>query len=390
MSIRQSPFEAHPGSEDDLLEFIKDNSQYKTARLLGEKYDDERFNRSAVLRRLRKLGYLCEGEVRFAHNDGEVDLGEVKALIRCGKLSLEEVCDHLNVCPAKAREAIDKLIEQNTLVELVDDHLSLSNTIPPSSEPFVIDFRKHVEKVTPIGMIADTHLGSKYERLDALEAIYDRFVEAGVKQVYLAGNMIDGESKFNKYDIHQHGFEDQLAYFVKKFPHRDGITTYVLTGDDHEGWYIQRENINVGKTLEDRAHEAGRKDIVYLGHVEQDVQFVQKNGSSTLRVIHAGGGSAYALSYTSQKYVEMLAGGEKPQIVLVGHFHKFDWCYPRNVHVIQPGSFKDQDTWMRKKRIQSVVGGCICWIRQNDMGLFTSVKVEFFPYYDKTFYVHRW
>ena len=329
-------------------------------------------------------------KLRAKKKDPKTDLGEVKAFIRKGRVSVTEIANHFKVCPDEALKLIQKLQEGHTLLEVVDDKVSISKDIAPSTEPFTIDFRKHVEEVTPIGCIADTHIGSKYERLDALNNFYDRCVEAGVTQVYLAGNVIEGESRFNKFDIYVSGFQAQVENFIKKFPQRDGITTYFITGDDHEGWYVQRENIDVGQIIELKAREAGREDLVYIGHVERDIEFVQKNGSSVFRVIHAGGGSSYAWSYTSQKYAEMLAGGEKPSFVLVGHYHKFDWSYPREVHVLQPGSFKSQDTWMRKKKLQSIVGGCIVWLRQCDLGPFTSVKVEFFPYYDEAFYTHKW
>jgi len=71
--------------------------------------------------------------------------------------------------------------------------------------------------------------------------------------------------------------------------------------------------------IEDEAKRNGRNDLIFIGHMERDIEYKQAKGSSIIRVIHAGGGSAYAVSYTSQKYVESLQGGEKPQIVLVGH-----------------------------------------------------------------------
>jgi UDP-2,3-diacylglucosamine pyrophosphatase LpxH len=373
-----SPFDKHEGSDDLLGQLRAEGmSQSQCAVELTQVYKDKGFTKSSVNKRLKR-------------HSGGIDQGHLMALIRKGKVSVSEVANHFRVCPAEAIEAIKKLQEGHVLLEVVDDEVSLGSSIRPSDEPFVIDWRKHKETLTPVAFIADTHIGSKYERLDALNNFYDRCVEQGVKQVYLAGNLIEGDAKFNTFDRYVSGFNDQMLNFLEKFPQRKGITTYFLTGDDHEGWYVQRENINVGETIQLKAREMGRTDLVYIGHVERDIEFKQDKGSCIVRVIHAGGGSSYALSYTSQKYVESLQGGEKPALVVVGHFHKFDYCYPREVHVIQPGSFKDQDTWMRKKRLQSIVGGCIVHLRQCDLGYFTSVKVEFFPYFDKKFYIYKW
>jgi hypothetical protein len=274
-------------------------------------------------------------------------------------------------------------------LSLRDDKISLGSQLRKTDETFVIDQRKHTEQEFCIGFTADNHLNSKYERMDVLNDLFDRFVDAGVTDVYQGGNMIDGEARFNKFDIFNHGVEDQVRYFVENWPQREGIKTHFVTGDDHEGWYVQREHIDIGQIIEDRAKALGRTDLHHLGYMERDIEFVQPKGSSILRVIHAGGGSSYATSYTSQKYVESLQGGEKPAIVLVGHFHKLDYAYPREVHVIQMGCTEDQTPFMRKRRLQAHVGGGILWLTQNELGIFTSVKVQFFPYYDRKFYEYQ-
>jgi hypothetical protein len=45
---------------------------------------------------------------------------------------------------------------------------------------------------------------------------------------------------------------------------------------------------------------------------------------------------------------------------------------------------------MRKKRIQAMIGGCIVWVKQNDLGVFTSVKVQWIPFFDKKYYEYKW
>lgn len=331
-----------------------------------------------------------KNNVQTRPRKGEVDLGKLKALIKKNKLSVVEVADYFDVAPARAREAILRLQQGHTVLEMVDDKVCLGTELRTTEQPYVIDQRKNTEVEFCIGFTADNHLNSKYERNDVLEDMFDRFVDAGVTDVYQGGNMIDGEARFNKFDIFNHGVEDQVAYFVQAWPHREGITTHFVTGDDHEGWYVQREHINIGQLIEDRAKDAGRTDLHHLGYMERDIEFTQPKGSSRLRVIHAGGGSSYATSYTSQKYVESLQGGEKPSIVLVGHFHKLDYAYPREVHVIQMGCTQDQTPFMRKKRIQAHVGGGILWLTQNELGIFTSVKVQFFTYFDRKFYEYKW
>ena len=79
-------------------------------------------------------------------------------------------------------------------------------------------------------------------------------------------------------------------------------------------------------------------------------------------------------------------GGEKPNILCIGHFHKFDHSYPREVTAIQVGCTVDQTPFMRKKEIAAHVGGVTLEFDQDDHGIIHNVKVSFHPFYDKGFY----
>lgn len=240
------------------------------------------------------------------------------------------------------------------------------------------------------GLVSDTHLGSKHERLDVLAELYNIFAGEGVKHVFHAGNWVEGESRLNRHDIRIYGLEAQLNYFVENYPAKDGIRTYYVAGDDHEGWWQQREVINIGQTLEDKARAAGRADLEYLGYVEADVELRARKGSAVLRVMHGGGGSAYAYSYTAQKVVESFQGGEKPQVLALGHYHKFDFCYPRGVCVVQPGCTQDQSVFLRKRKIEAMVGGCLAWIKQRPDGSLQRFRAEWLPFYDRGYYERRY
>ena len=315
----------------------------------------------------------------------------VARAIKSKKLSTIELADRFNVPPKKIYEAMNELKKKHIVIDNFENgFVQLSRAIKPVEEPMVIDIHKHKEKEFCIGVTADNHIGSKYERLDVLNALYDRFADYGVKTVYNCGNYIDGECRFNKFDIYVHGVKAQVKNFIEKYPQRDGIKTYYISGDDHEGWYVQREHIDIGQVVEDEAKRAGRNDLISLGYMERDIVYKRSKGQSTIRVIHAGGGSSYAISYTTQKYAESLQGGEKPAMVLVGHYHKFDFGYPREIYMIQPGCTEDQTPFMRKRKLQAMVGGCVVWIKQNDLGIFTSVKIEWIPFYDKKFFEYKW
>lgn len=304
------------------------------------------------------------------------------------KLTVEEMSDYLNTGVSRVRQAVQELQNEGKNI-LVGDTLEFSNSIP-HSKPTRIDTSKFKGKKIVFGLTADNHLGSKYARMDVLNALFDIWEKQGVKTVYQLGNMIDGEARFNKFDLLvPPGVEAQINYFVENWPKRKGMVTEFVTGDDHEGWYVRDHGLNIGKLIEHHAKEAGREDIKFLGHMEHDVLLSDKNPRSFMRLTHAGGGSSYATSYSVQKIVESYQGGEKPAILLVGHYHKAEYGYPREVHCIQAGCTEDQTPFMRKLKIQAHVGGWTVSFELDDNGFVHAFTPQFHPFYDREFYENK-
>lgn len=313
----------------------------------------------------------------------------LKALLKTKKkYTIESLSDHFNVGMSNVRSALEALKSEGFNVVVKDGHAAVTADIP-KSEARVLDVRKMSTGFFKFGACGDNHMGSKYERMDVLNALYDLYEAEGVKVVYNTGNWIDGEARFNTHDLKIHGMDAQIDYFIKHYPQRKGITTYFVAGDDHEGWYTQREGVDIGKYAEMRAREAGRSDLVYLGYMEADVILPAKKGQTVIRVLHPGGGSSYAVSYSVQKIIESYQGGEKPHVLLLGHYHKADYIYNRGVHAIQTGTTQDQSPFMRKKKLAAHLGGWIIEMATDDNGAVTRFKQEFMPFYDNGYY-QKW
>lgn len=309
---------------------------------------------------------------------------------RANLLTVEDLANLIDTSPHKVGLALEELKKGgHNIMIAAGGSIGLSRDIP-KADPLRIDTRKLKGKVLRFGLTADNHLASKYERMDVLNALFDRWQEQGITTVYQAGNIIEGDARFNKYDTIVHGLEAQSRYLANNWPVRKGMTTYFITGDDHEGWYVQREGVEVGKYMEATCRDAGRNDLVYLGHMEHDIVLQGKKQKSVMRIIHAGGGSSYATSYAPQKIVESYQGGEKPHVLLVGHYHKAEYGYPREVHVVQAGCTCDQTPFMRKNKLQAHVGGWTIEITINDDGVITGFKQEWMPFFDKGFYTNAW
>lgn len=341
----------------------------------------------------------CSNDCRFLAEKRDRDgvqisdslIEGVKVALKRDSYTKTELADKFKTSPEKVQEAVDKLATYGYQISSRGQHgWRISAAIEPGTiEPLIIHpAENYHNKWYNFGVLGDTHLGSKHERLDVIEALYDRYAEEGITEVFHTGNWIEGEFRMNKHDIKVFGMDAQIQYFLDKYPQREGITTYFVAGDDHEGWYQQREGIEIGRHLEQSAVGVGREDLKYLGYGEADVVLRAQSGERLMRVLHPGGGSAYALSYSAQKIVESYQGGEKPSVLLYGHYHKYDCNYYREVYCIGTGCCVDQSIFMRKQKIQAHVGGLILRLQQAKDGAITRMQHEWMPFYDKGYYTN--
>lgn len=319
----------------------------------------------------------------------------VLSTLRKGPVTLDEIASHLGCSKGQALDAIEEL-------KIAGNHVALMGekyTISAAPEPAFMRanelpvYHSRPDGTYLFGACGDNHLGSKYARLDVLNALYDWYAEEGVDRVFNTGNWIDGEASFNMHDLLVHGMDNQLRYLAENYPQRKGISTHAVAGDDHEGWYAQRMGIDIGMRAEHTMRDAGRKDWHNLGYMEAHVRLrhADTGAESILAVVHPGGGSSYAVSYAIQKIIESLDGGEKPAVGLYGHYHKLWAGNIRNVWVAQTGTTEDQTPFMRKKKLEAHVGGYLIKLTQDPVsGAIVKFRPEMSRSFNKGFYNNRW
>lgn len=238
------------------------------------------------------------------------------------------------------------------------------------------------------GAMGDLHAGSKYTRWEVREDLMKRAENMGAQCIFDTGNWIDGEKPFNRYDLEAVGLDAQVKLLASRYP-RVGLPTFAVTGDDHEGWYIKSEGIDVGRYCESIMRDEGH-EWTNLGYMEADIVLRNANSGavSILRVVHPGGGTGYALSYRPQKIIESYEGGEKPSVVLFGHYHKLDCNNIRNVWSVQTGCAQDQTPFMRKKSLEAHVGGAIIEMEQDPKtGAVIGFRPDLRRYFNRAYYV---
>lgn len=308
---------------------------------------------------------------------------KIRSLLKGGnKFSVESMASYLHLDVEQVENGMKEIRRSSR----VDDTGGLISIDKPGFGRLDLAAVKG-EKWHRFGLVSDTHLGSRQERLAELHAAYDLFEEEGITHVLHAGNIIDGYlPRINKESCFAVTVDDQSAYCVDHYPQRDGITTHFITGDDHEGWWI-KDGINVGWIIQRMAEDAGRTDLQYIGHVEADVVVLGEQGQETIiKVSHPGGGSAYARSYKAQKAVESYEGGEKPHILMQGHYHVYNQMRDRNVYVIGMPGFQDQTMFARKLNLRFDVGCVIMEFQQDSEGLPVRFRTELTPFLTRGFY----
>ena len=246
--------------------------------------------------------------------------------------------------------------------------------IVQNQEPVCHESKWDGTKVIKFAVMGDTQIGSKYTQLTYLHGFYDLCVEAGVKDVYHVGDLVEGLKMRpgHEYEVYYVSADEMREDVVKNYPHREGITTHFITGN-HDASIYKHIGYDIGAAV---ARE--RPDMEYLG---RDCALIYLTPNCTLELRHPWDGTAYALSYKIQKMIEAMESDSKPNILAVGHYHKAEYMFYRNVHALQTGCFQGQTPFTRGKGISVHLGGWIVTVRVDEKGTIQGFAPEFVPYY---------
>lgn len=312
-------------------------------------------------------------ERKFRNSNKDVDIES--DILKCLKkgATVEEISETTGLSERVVQATIKVLIEDGYNIKELFDMYILETQATPSNEEFKEDWKGEQEIV--FGVISDTHLCSNYQQISFLNRYYDICEERGIKTIYHCGDIVDGFYKNRDqqiYEIFKHGADNQADYVIDNYPLREGITTKFIIGN-HDNTHILNGGVNIGKMI---AKE--RKDMQYLGHSFAKVWLTP---NCDMDLVHPIDGSAYALSYAGQKYLDSLSGGEKPKIVAMGHHHKFFYMFYRNVHFLEVPTTQAQTPFMKGKKLAAYVGGLICKVNVDKEGTIKNFNIEYVPLY---------
>lgn len=312
--------------------------------------------------------------IRPAYDD---EASVLDALKRLGdETTIEQLADDLDMPPKRVRAALERAGQDGYRVETSSTEARITRFPTDTGERHALSPTLFDGDVMRFGVVSDVHLGSIAERPEALDAAYDVFEREGIADVFNPGDLVDGIGIFKGHvsELRFHTYEAQVDHAEATYPRRDGITTRIIGGNhDLEGDF-GRAGADPVQAVCNR-----REDMVYLGRYSAVVEL--PNGA-TMQLLHPQGGASYAASYKPQKIAESYEAGSKPNILLIGHWHKTGYWMVRGIQTMLAGTFQGPTTYSTRKAMGEAGWGF--WIvecRLADDGSVVRFKPEWLPFY---------
>lgn len=161
-----------------------------------------------------------------------------------------------------------------------------------------------------IGVISDTHIGSKFQNFEYIKRAYDVFDKHGIHEVFHLGDLFEGyRAQLREARKPYTYYLKQLEEFRKYYP--KGFTTYGILGN-HDQSYL-----DLGLTLEEEIQRR-RKNFLALGY--GNCYITNKNRLLSLR---------HKLRY--YQGLNIIPGDRNVDLLLMGHSHSYYCDVIKNV-----------------------------------------------------------
>lgn len=271
--------------------------------------------------------------------------GKLKYLIN-KKKSLIQICEELDLKDYEVIGLVELMKQDGELVDYVNGEIIKLKAPIRSNDIYQVPSNLDHLKLL---LISDTHLASKYDRLDILRYLYQKAEDKNVNYILHSGDLVDGRSNRPQhiYQLKETSYTGQRDYVIDKYP-KSNIKTFVVSGNHEAMWYKQCG----ADILRDIATQ--RQDLIYLGSDCEDL----KIGKLKIRLYHGKGGGAYAKSYKLQKYLDTIPLGERPHILQTGHIHQAFYMKQDKTHCFQTSCLQDLTPY---ERSQGFNNDKSCW-----------------------------
>ena len=242
--------------------------------------------------------------------------------------------------------------------------------------------KPNMDELTKISetWISDTHLCNEAQQLHMINKIYEETAKRGIKTVRHFGDISDGDYQNrpdHRYELFRLGLKRQLDYIVRNWPKVEGIQT-ILEDGNHDLTHNKNGGAILGELI-----AKYRDDFTWVGAERAIVHPKDENGNEinlNIEMLHPGGGCASSLSYKSQKYIDKMEPGSKPNILGQGHFHQSYFAFYRNVISILVPCLTAKSNFAIRQGLENTMGAYFINMYVNSKG-----EVEMFEFEEKRF-----
>jgi predicted phosphodiesterase len=284
--------------------------------------------------------------------------------------TVEQLADEADVPPRRIRESLARLGESGYRVSAADEgHVHLERVVPSKENVHLGLLEGDSLRV---GVVSDTHVGSRECAYEALELAYDWFAKEGIVEVWHTGDFGDGRGIYRGQasEVEHRTLDEQVQLLVDRYPRREGIRTRGI-GGNHD---LEGDAAAVGLDIT-AAFAARRDDVDYLGPYGS---WLEAHGGAFVHLLHGRGGMTYAYSYKAQKLVDGYPGGRKPAVLICGHWHVRGSFEARGVQVLFPGCTQWQSKFMERLGLQPAVGFHLLEMTLGDDGSLVQFSPRWF------------
>lgn len=254
--------------------------------------------------------------------------------VRKKPLALDDLCERLGLTAEHLGEVIAEAKHQGYSVEQAHGHVAIKH---PEPDGRVIDtgVRPATSGRQQVAVITDTHLGSKFCLRAQLADFVNYAYDSGVREVLHVGDALDGRYRHGMFELTHAGIEDQTRDLFEVLPQRPGLSYHGITGN-HDDTFADEVGMSPGDYMQWYFQKHGRTDLHFYG---RRGAYLKVRGA-VVELWHPRSGGGYALSYQLQNHIRAYGVGQKPDILLAGHWHTFVYLEQRGVHALACGTFQ--------------------------------------------------
>lgn len=317
------------------------------------------------------------------HDHKEQRLRDMVKKAGTGPLSIEVVSNELDISPSRVNKLIESLRADGVAINVHNNFVGHKPADNSTGEKR-ISVSEPVGKPVRIAVISDVHIGHKSFQKDYFLDFFTRAYEAGVRTFLCPGDLLDGTYRHSIWDQRYVGYEEQSTYASMIIPHYKDVKIHWCLGN-HEETMERESGINIGLAMVDKFRRLGREDLVYHGHRGSFFRLCSPGAKHGLRVEmwHPKQGGAYALSYKMQKHIEGYAPGQKPDVLLVGHWHQSCYFVQRGIHAMSCGTFHGHgDSFSKSLGGTQAIGGWLIDYQLATNGTVRAFSPTWVAYYE--------